>query len=156
MKKTVLFLLFSAFTGLMAFSQEKITPAESGVTYGAGTTNTKSIPAAELEKKMKDEKFQGKITGKVLEVCQERGCWMKVETTEGKSLMVKFKDYGFFMPQNIVGKKVVLEGEAIVKEVSVKQQQDYAQDAGKSEEEVKKITKAKKELQFIAAGVLVL
>ena len=57
---------------------------------------------------------------------------------------------------DIVGKEVVLEGEAVVKEVSVKQLQHYAKDAGKSEEEIKKITQPKKELQFIAKGVLVL
>jgi hypothetical protein len=81
---------------------------------------------------------------------------MKVEKADGEKLMVKFKDYGFFMPKNIEGKEVVLEGEAIVKEVSVKQQQHYAKDAGKSEEEIKKITQPKKETQFIAKGVLVL
>jgi hypothetical protein len=69
--------------------------------------------------------------------------------------MVKFKDYGFFMPKNIVGKEVVLEGEALVKEVSVKQLQHYAKDAGKPEEEIRQITKPKKELQFVASGVLV-
>ncbi len=34
--------------------------------------------------------------------------------------------------------------------------QHYAKDAGKSEEEIKKIKEPKKELQFVAKGVLVL
>ena len=51
---------------------------------------------------------------------------------------------------------MVLDGEAIIKRVSVKQQQHYAKDAGKSDEEIKQIKKEKKELQFVAAGVLVL
>lgn len=130
--------------------------AEKGVTYGAGTTADGSIAVSELESKVKDNKYEGKVKGKVTEVCQEKGCWMKVEKGNGETVMVKFKDYGFFMPKDIVGKEVVLEGEAVVKEVSVKQQQHYAKDAGKSEEEIKKINKAKKELQFIAKGVLVL
>ena len=46
-------------------------------------------------------KFSGKITGKVTEVCQEKGCWMKIERENGEQLMVKFKDYGFFMPTDI-------------------------------------------------------
>jgi len=130
--------------------------AEKGVTYGTGTTATGSISVNELEPKLKENKYEGKITGKVTEVCQEKGCWMKLEKSNGEKVMVKFKDYGFFMPKDIVGKEVVLEGEAVIKEVSVKQQQHYAKDAGKSEEEIKKITQPKKELQFVAKGVLVL
>lgn len=130
--------------------------AEKGVTYGAGTSADGSIAVSELESKVKDNKYEGKVKGKVTEVCQEKGCWMKVEKGNGETVMIKFKDYGFFMPKDIVGKEVVLEGEAVVKEVSVKQQQHYAKDAGKSEEEIKKINKVKKELQFIAKGVLVL
>jgi hypothetical protein len=70
--------------------------------------------------------------------------------------MVKFKDYGFFMPKDIQGKEVVLDGEAVVKEVSVKQQKHYAKDAGKPAVEIGKIKAPKKEVQFIAKGVLVL
>jgi hypothetical protein len=40
--------------------------------------------------------------------------------------------------------------------VSVKQQKHYAEDAGKSKEEIEKIKEPKKETQFIAKGVLVL
>jgi hypothetical protein len=150
MKQLFLF-LFAVMASVMIYAQDP-TPAAKGVTYGAGTTNEGVISV----NKMPADKFSGKITGKVVEVCQEKGCWMKVEKADGEKLMVKFKDYGFFMPKNIEGKEVVLEGEAIVKEVSVKQQQHYAKDAGKSEEEIKKITQPKKETQFIAKGVLVL
>ncbi|MEP6747626.1 MAG: DUF4920 domain-containing protein [Bacteroidota bacterium] len=131
-------------------------PAGKGVTYGAGTTAQGAVPAAEIEANMQDAKFTGKATGKVLSVCQERGCWMKVEKANGEAMMVKFKDYGYFMPKNIVGKEVVLDGEATVKETSVKQLKHYAGDAGKSKEEISKITMPKKELIFTAKGVLVL
>ena len=130
--------------------------ASSGVTYGAGTTSENSISINELEKKLVNNKFEGKVQGKVVEVCQEKGCWMKVQKSDGEKLMVKFKDYGFFMPKDIVGREVVLDGEANVKEVSVKQQKHYAEDAGKSKEEIAKIKEPKRELQFVAKGVLVL
>lgn len=154
MKKGILFIAVLSLS--LALSAQEIKPADKGVTYGAGTTAGGTIAAGELEKNMKNDKFEGKIQGKVTEVCQEKGCWMKVDQGNGQTLMVKFKDYGFFMPKNIVGKEVVLEGEAVVKEVSVKQQQHYAKDAGKKDEEVKKIKRAKKEVQFVAAGVLVM
>lgn len=142
-----------AICGLQA---QQPASAKAGTTYGAKTDASQSISADDLESKLSNGKYDGKITGTVTEVCQEKGCWMKVERANGEPLMVKFKDYAYFMPKDIVGKKVVLDGEAITKEVSVKQQKHYAEDAGKSKEEIEKIKKPKKELQFIAEGVLVL
>ena len=130
--------------------------AEKGVTYGAGTTAEGAISVNDLQKQITGNSYTGKIKGKVVEVCQEKGCWMKLEQTDGEKLMIKFKDYGFFMPKDIVGKEVVLDGDAAVKEVSVKQQKHYAQDAGKTKEEIEKITTPKKEIQFVAKAVLVL
>jgi Domain of unknown function (DUF4920) len=154
--KHLLNVLVLVFVSIIAYAQSP-KPAEKGVTYGAGTINEKTVAIADMEKAVaSDNKFEGKITGKVVEVCQEKGCWMKVDKGNGETLMVKFKDYGFFMPSNIVGQTVVLEGEAKVKEVSVKQQKHFAEDAGKSKEEIEKIKEPKKETQFVAKGVLVL
>jgi hypothetical protein len=154
MKKLFLLVCSIVFATVM-YAQDPVSAAK-GVTYGAGTTPDGSVPVADLEKKMVNNKFEGKVTAKVLEVCQEKGCWMKVEKPGGETLMVKFKDYGFFMPKDIVGKEVVLDGTASVKETSVKQLQHYAKDAGKSKEEIQKIKKPKKDVQFLASGVLVL
>ncbi len=139
----------------LVLSQEPVS-AEKGVVYGSGSTAEGAIHVDDVEKNLKNNKYQGKVTGKVVEVCQEKGCWMKIERSNGEKLMVKFKDYGFFMPKNIIGKEVELDGEATIKEVSVKQQRHYAQDAGKTKEEIEKIKEPKKELQFVAKGVLVL
>jgi hypothetical protein len=154
MKHFFIFTL-SLLLAFAIYAQEPVS-ASKGVTYGAGTTADGVIPVADINKKMENDKYTGKVSGKVVEVCQEKGCWMKVEKSGGETMMVKFKDYKFFMPKDIVGKEVVLEGEASVKEVPVKQLQHYAKDAGKSEEEIKKIKEPKKELQFVAKGVLVL
>jgi hypothetical protein len=154
MKKLLLFACSIVFA-TAAYAQDPVS-ASKGVTYGAGTTPDGSVAVAELDKKMVNNKFEGKITGKVVEVCQEKGCWMKVEKPGGETLMVKFKDYGFFMPKDIVGKEVVLDGTASIKETSVKQLKHYAEDAGKSKEEIAKIKKPKKDVQFVASGVLVL
>jgi hypothetical protein len=154
--KQLILLIAAAFVTTISFAQT-IKPAAKGITYGEGTTNTNVKTVADMEEQVKSNgNFSGKITGKVVEVCQEKGCWMKVEKGNGETMMVRFKDYGFFMPTNIVGQTVVLEGEAKQKEVSVKQQQHYAQDAGKSKEEIEKIKEVKKETQFIAKGVLVM
>jgi hypothetical protein len=131
--------------------------AEKGVTYGAGTNAEGAISISQASDQIKEkDKFTGKVKGKVTSVCQEKGCWMMVARDNGEPVMVKFKDYGFFMPKDIVGKEVVLDGEATIKQTSVKQLKHYASDAGKSKEEIEKIKEPKKEIIFVAKGVLVL
>jgi len=154
MKQLFMF-CFAIMVSIFIYAQEPV-PAAKGVTYGAGAVQDGAVSVNELNAVLKDNKYTGKITGKVAEVCLDKGCWMKIEKSDGEKMMVKFKDYGYFMPKNIVGKEVVLDGEAVEKEVSVKQLQHYAKDAGKSDEEIKKIKEPKKEVQFIAKGVLVL
>jgi len=154
MKKILLFVF--SFGMVIITTAQSPAPAVKGVAYGSGATEQGAIPVSKIETSMKDAKFTGKAVGKVVSVCQEKGCWMKIENAGGESMMVKFKDYAFFMPKDIVGKEVVLDGEASVKETSVKQLKHYAGDAGKSKEEISKITTPKKELIFTAKGVLVL
>jgi len=149
-------MLLSALAIGVKAQEKEPAHAASGVAYGAGATASSVIPVERMNAKMKGGKFEGKTSGKVLSVCQTKGCWMKVENPGGEPIMVKFKDYGFFMPKDIVGKQVVLDGEAVVKETSVQQLRHYAQDAGKSKEEIEKITSPKKETVFTAKGVLVI
>jgi len=92
---------------------------------------------------------------RVKEVCKVKGCWMIVELPEGKQAMVRFKDYGFFMPSDIPEKEVVLNGLAFVEEMSVENQKHYAKDAGKSADEIAKILTPKRTYSFEASGVLV-
>ena len=68
-------------------------------------------------------------------------------------VMVKFKDYGFFMPLNAKG-EVVINGKAYVSETSVDELRHYAEDAGKSKEEIAAITETQRTYSFEADGVL--
>jgi hypothetical protein len=70
--------------------------------------------------------------------------------------MVKFKNYGFFMPKNIADKEVIVNGKAFISEVSIDEQRHYAEDAGKSEDEIAKIIEVKKTLSLEADGVLLI
>ncbi len=96
-----------------------------------------------------------KISATVIEVCQAKGCWMTLNLENGEEAMVKFKDYGFFMPKDIAGKEVVLNGKAFVNEVPVDEQRHYAEDAGKTKEEIAAIIEPKKTYSFEADGVLI-
>ena len=95
-----------------------------------------------------------KFASKIKEVCTKKGCWMKLPLDEATETMVRFKEYGFFMPLDAQGKEVVLEGKAFVQITPVAELQHYAEDAGKSKEEIAKITMPKKEFAFEANGVL--
>ena len=135
----------------------QIKPAAKNVNYGAKTTAANAIEVPVLEEKLATaDKFTGKVKGTVVGVCEKKGCWMKLAQTDGEGIMIRFKDYKYFMPQNIVGKDVVVDGVAEVTTTSVEMLKHYAEDAGKSKEEVEKITEPKKEIEFTAKGVLVL
>ncbi|MEC3907561.1 DUF4920 domain-containing protein [Tamlana sp. 2201CG12-4] len=96
-----------------------------------------------------------KLIAKVNDVCQAKGCWMRLAIDDEQEVMVKFKDYGFFVPKDIKGKQVIVSGKAYIKEVSVDEQRHYAEDAGQSKEEIAKIMQPKQTFSFEADGVLV-
>lgn len=100
--------------------------------------------------------LQTKVIGKVNSVCQAKGCWMRLALDKDEEVMVKFKDYGFFMPKNIADKEVIINGKAYITEVSVDEQRHYAEDAGKTTEEIAAITEPKRTLSFEADGVLLI
>jgi hypothetical protein len=93
------------------------------------------------------------VEAKVTEVCQSKGCWMKVELPNGESMRVTFKDYGFFMPKDLAGKSVKMSGLAKKEETDVETLKHFAEDAGKSEEEIALITAPEMDYKFVASGV---
>jgi hypothetical protein len=90
-----------------------------------------------------------------VEVCPNKGCWLKLELPDGKQATVKMKDYGFFVPLAAKGKTVVIEGQASIKTVSVNELRHFAEDAKKSKAEIEAITQPKKEVNILAKGIVV-
>lgn len=87
-------------------------------------------------------------------VCKKKGCWMKVDLGKGEEQsFVRFKDYGFFMPLDGEKANVIVHGKAFVSEISVEKLRHYAEDAGKSKEEIAKITQPQLQYNFEADGV---
>lgn len=117
-----------------------------------------SISSQEMTEKYSNmsvtDTLQIKFNGVVSDVCQAKGCWMKVQLKDGNEAMVRFKDYGFFVPKDITGKEVIVNGFAFVEEMSVEDQRHYAKDGGKSKEEIEKIMDSKKTYGFEADGVI--
>lgn len=51
------------------------------------------------------------VEGVITNECTEKGCWMQVAPSETASGMrVSFKDYGFFIPQTMVGRRARMAG----------------------------------------------
>lgn len=128
--------------------------------FGNEIEASNAVDASELAEKFKNmqagDSVSTKMIAKVDEVCQAKGCWMRLDLGNDEQVMVKFKDYGFFMPKNIAGKDVIINGKAYVTEVSVDEQRHYLEDAGKSEEEIAAIIEPKKTYSFEADGVLLI
>jgi len=162
MKKILLAaLLFASVAGYAQDNPEKEhekekVPAAKGVVYGQVSEEKNVVPVDELKNKLVDNKFEGQVKGKVVEVCQAEGCWIRIERADGTAMLVRAKDHAFLMPSNIVGKTVLIEGSAVVKEVSEAQRRHYAEDSGKSKEEIEKIKGPETDVQFAAKGVKVL
>jgi hypothetical protein len=130
-----------------------------GKHFGQSISTKGAITYDDMLKKLADkDSLAAKVTGKVSAVCKVKGCWMEVVSDKpGAPVMtVKFKDYGFFMPKDIAGRSVTMEGYAFTETTSVDELRHYAEDAGKTKEEIMKITQPKKELKFMAHGVVLL
>ena len=97
------------------------------------------------------------LEANVESVCKVKGCWMNLVDTkdpsEDDAFFVKFVDYGFFMPLESEGYRVLVKGKAYKEVTSVAELQHYAEDEGQSPEEIAKITEPAEELKILSSGV---
>ena len=78
--------------------------------FGEGQFNS---PPAKLEQILANPgEFEGKkvvVEGRVREVCQRLGCWLKI-AAEKSEVRIVTKDHAFFVPKTLKGKTVKAEG----------------------------------------------
>ncbi|MCW3103428.1 MAG: hypothetical protein JWO09_1868 [Bacteroidetes bacterium] len=160
MKKLVFLSVIGAFL-LSACGDNKEVKNETAAAdtslqyFGDSITQEGAIPSTELAAKMQgQDSMKVKLTGTITEVCQKKGCWMTMNIGNDKTMQVKFKDYAFFVPKDASGKTVFLEGVAFTDTTSVAELQHYAEDGGKSKEEIAKITEPEISISFEASGVI--
>ena len=152
---------FSALVAfiLIGFSLSAQPPkgkATKGTVYGAATTKENALAASELAALLaKKDTVETKIRAKVLDVCSAKGCWLTFKVNDSQEAFVKMKDYDFFVPTDWIGKTVILDGKSFMKTTSVEDQKHYAEDAKKPQSEIDAISSPKKEIRFIAKGILV-
>lgn len=118
--------------------------------------DSKAISTQEMLRQFKAENGDQEFTfeGKITEVCSNAGCWVSIDRGNGETFMVRFKDH-FTIPLNTkIGSTAYLHGLAYMDTVQVEDLKHFAQDAGKSEAEIEKITKPEYSLNFEADGIL--
>ncbi|MBK6754260.1 MAG: DUF4920 domain-containing protein [Flavobacteriales bacterium] len=125
--------------------------------YGAKITPDGAISTSDFAKSMQvKEKFEGKVVVPIITSCQKKGCWMDVQLPNKEVMKVKFLDYAFFVPtEGLEGKTAILNGVATKETIDVATLQHYAEDAGKTKEEIAQITEPRTEITFLADGVLI-
>lgn len=159
MKKLII-LSIVIFATAVSIAQPPNVPAVSGSNFGEKITSENAITVDQLQKILTGKaegkrKTEVRLKGVVTDVCTMEGCWIKVKLPDGK-MMVRMKDHSFTVPVALNGKTVVIAGAAEEKTTSVEQLRHFAEDAGKSKEEIDAITKPVKEIVVDAKGVLVL
>ena len=148
MKKNILsflVLLFAACVSKDYMSFGNLIPDKPSHTY-----------TSVLEQAQNGEVLNVILEGEITQTCAKKGCWMDVKVSDNDTIMVRFKEYGFFVPkQGVEGFRTLVKGNVKMDTISVEMLRHYAEDAGDSEEEILKITEAEYELSFIADGVLI-
>ena len=158
-KITLLLVVVASFMACMNNKKATVIPNSNSTVQVFGdsvsTFDAISVNDAMEVLKMRDSMFCT-ISGYVTGVCQVKGCWMMLSQTDKDStgFFVKFKDYAFFVPKDISGRKVTVKGVAYKQVTPVEELRHYAEDEGKSKLEIDAIVAPQEELKFMAHGVL--
>ncbi len=134
--------------------KEPIAYASFGEKISDENVVSKELAAKEFGSLKEGDTINLKFTSTINEVCTKKGCWMKLDLGNNNESMVRFKDYGFFMPLDADNKEVIVNGRAFVTKTPVEELKHYAKDSGKSEEEIAAITEPEFTFAFEADGVL--
>lgn len=89
------------------------------------------------------------VNAVVDKVCKKKGCWMTFKDIQSDH-RVTFKDYSFFVPVSIVGKRVKVLGVLEKKAMTLEETKHMAEDEGK---DPAKVTKPGVEYRIVASGV---
>ena len=154
MKKLLLSVL-ALVSVTVLFAQPPAGDANLGDVYGANVTAGKNYDAKKLTGKLQEGPLETKLKAKVLEVCPNKGCWVKVQLEDKSVAMIKMKDYKFFVPTSLEGKNIEVDGKVEMATTSVGELKHFAEDANKSQEEIDAIKEPKKEIKIMANGIKV-
>ena len=124
--------------------------------YGDGFETDSILSLDQFSEKIINfgDTLQLTLKGNIKDVCSKKGCWMTLSMPNETDMMVRFKDYGFFVPLDASG-EVIVNGKAFFSETSIEDLRHYAEDAGASAEDIAAIVSSKVSYNFEADGVLI-
>jgi hypothetical protein len=158
MMKKIFFLFSLILSSLFAVAQPPAGDATKGTVYGEKMPGGSVVTVQQLHNLMNAKssarQIRTKISGVVAEVCKKEGCWIKIQSPDGTT-MVKMKDHSFKVPLSLNGKNVIIDGIVEIKETPVSELKHLAEDAGKSKAEIDAIKQAKREIVVEAKSVQV-
>ena len=103
------------------------------VRRGTELPKAKTVSVADCV--LQAEKLAGQevlISGRVAQVCANKGCWWAIENPENPSqtIRVTHKDYGFFVPKGAKGRDALAFGKLEVKKLTKEEALHLAKDEG--------------------------
>ena len=160
-KLVVLFIVIFVFTSCKDAKKETVKTPEVKVEYAS--FGDKITPENVIDKEAMYKTFKSlkkgdtvavKFSSKINNVCKKKGCWMRLDLGKGEEALVRFVDYGFFMPLNSENREVIVEGKAYLDVVTVAELRHYAKDENATKEEIEKITEDEITFAIESNGVL--
>jgi hypothetical protein len=125
--------------------------AAKGQTFGAGVKLASSTPIASILASPKD--FAGKsvrVEGMVTDVCEMRGCWFELAGDQpGQKLRFKVTDGDMVFPVESKGKKAIAEGVVAVKELTLDQTKEYAEEQAREKNEAFDASKVTEPMRIV-------
>ena len=126
-------------------------PPEAADGFGAELTLEKTTPLADvLANVERYEKQPVLIRGRLNDVCQRMGCWMVIQD-QGAQIRVRFKDYGFVIPVDSIGREALVEGVVAIETLSEKQARHYESESRDGHPD--SVKGPRREVAFTATGV---
>ena len=94
-----------------------------------------------------------RIRGRLTDLCQKKGCWTVVQDGDAVA-RVRFRDYGFFLPPDALGRTALIEGVASIRTLSEREARHYAAESRGGDPEA--IDGPQHEVGIVASGVRLL
>ena len=146
-------LIYAMFLSIFSCNNTKNSKAHY---YGENISTENISDYKEVKQLVKKQgSVDTKIEGTIISTCLNKGCWMNVRVNQD-TILVRFKDYGFFVPkEGQENKQVIMRGAVKTDTISVEMLIHYAEDAKLSIEEINKITEPDYSISFLADGVII-
>lgn len=118
-----------------------------------GSVKVDALP--KLLENAQDDSVQIKLSATAINSCKMKGCFMNVSLPDSQQMRVSFRDYSFFVPKDLAGEQVIIEGVAFKSLTGVETLKHMAEDAGAKQSDIDTIQHPRVEYRFIADGVLI-